>query len=476
MYMWALKNHENKQGPFRAHWPELRAKWKNVTLKQQLEVFKEIQGEYTPGSDKRLAVDRKIAEMEGKVEANRCLNAKSVVLTYNGPWGVQDNSSFTSPRSSLDRVCEGLRELPLVQELWRDFQKHVEQVCDECGADVWSCSLEVSPETWRVNDEVRVHGHAFLGSLSGRIRTRRSGEFLEFKKSVPNRTGNGSNSKRMRNRVNDSGDFYIQVPKKGSLWSKGSRKPFKDFLVNPEWVSNLLQQEKITYDVAKEMYAKSVKQCQRNVSNLQQVIRVNEEKALVELMMSTQLALKKLEKPSKVLPVVQTWRQQYETLKHRYTFLVLDGKSCCGKTMFALSLEGRDATLDVTCHNTLWPDLKEWNPLQHKAILFDEASVDMVLANKRLFQAPASMIQLASSATNMYSYSKWFHRAKMIVSSNKWRSQLESMGPEDQEWINTNSVYVSVTGPLWEEAETVQPHFAVGLDPEEEFYGGFDEA
>ena len=56
---------------------------------------------------------------------------------------------------------------------------------------------------------------------------------------------------------------------------------------------------------------------------------------------------------------------------------------------------------------------------------------------------------LGQTSTNCHAYSCWLHRVRMVVCSNSWTRLLHEMSVEDQEWLNTNSFYHSVTEPLW---------------------------
>ena len=54
---------------------------------------------------------------------------------------------------------------------------------------------------------------------------------------------------------------------------------------------------------------------------------------------------------------------------------VLRGASSIGKTIFALwSFDGAREVLDDNCFSGFEPDLRDFNPLQHSVILFDETS------------------------------------------------------------------------------------------------------
>ena len=75
---------------------------------------------------------------------------------------------------------------------------------------------------------------------------------------------------------------------------------------------------------------------------------------------------------------------------------------------------------------------------------------ELVLRVKKLAQVSIDELRLGQSATNVNSYSIWFHRIKTVVVSNVWAAALACTTPEDREWLQANSVYVLVDGPLHE--------------------------
>ena len=91
-----------------------------------------------------------------------------------------------------------------------------------------------------------------------------------------------------------------------------------------------------------------------------------------------------------------------------------------GKTCFSKSLFGEGATLETNCCGVTCPDLRSFNPLIHKAILFDEGSPSLVLANKKLFQGTTEEVTMGQSSTNMFSYRVWVYNVAMIIASNRW--------------------------------------------------------
>ena len=107
----------------------------------------------------------------------------------------------------------------------------------------------------------------------------------------------------------------------------------------------------------------------------------------------------------------------------------------------------------MDCAGKQDPDLKTFKNLHHEYILFDEASTQMVLKYKTLFQASASWVLCGSSGTNIYAYMVWLHRVNLIVASNSWMDEIQQLPVTDAQWLTENSVYIAVKGPLWLSSE-----------------------
>ena len=105
--------------------------------------------------------------------------------------------------------------------------------------------------------------------------------------------------------------------------------------------------------------------------------------------------------------------------------------------------------LEVNCASGQEPDLRTFSHFRHKIILFDEATPEMVLRQKRLFQAPNCFIQLGTSTTNCHAYTVFLSGTGLVVCANTWMERLCRLSPADQEWINTNSFVAHVAELLW---------------------------
>ena len=160
-------------------------------------------------------------------------------------------------------------------------------------------------------------------------------------------------------------------------------------------------------------------------------------------------------RPSKVFPEIVKWMQLFTNNiidKTRFPFLVLNGDSQMGKTRFAARLFGESKTLILSCQNIGLPNLRTFRRHQHRCIVFDEASHNMVFNNKQVFQAGVDSVMLGQSNCNEHAYSVWLYGVPLIVSTNDW---LLGATPEQKVWILRNSVQVDVTEPMWVESATL---------------------
>lgn len=156
--------------------------------------------------------------------------------------------------------------------------------------------------------------------------------------------------------------------------------PFKDYPVSADWVTNLLQSQKMIYAEARVELAKIVKGIDRNMIRIEKWQGEATAAALEDhiSMVSAQLAAMK--RPFEEIPIVQLWASHYEVLRGRCKFLALEGPSCYGKTQFAKGLcRSHSQFLEVDCSSCVEPLLKDYRALVHEVILFDEATPKIVV-------------------------------------------------------------------------------------------------
>ena len=102
-------------------------------------------------------------------------------------------------------------------------------------------------------------------------------------------------------------------------------------------------------------------------------------------------------------------------------------------------------TLILYCQGVLKPNRKDFSRAM-RCIVYDEASHDMVVANKQVFQAGLDEVMLGQSACNEHAYSAWLYAVPMVVSTNNW---LLGATEEEVSWLQKNLIVVDVTEPMW---------------------------
>ena len=191
-----------------------------------------------------------------------------------------------------------------------------------------------------------------------------------------------------------------------------------------------------------------VKCCTNLRSNLDNLKTIDYEQRSIlqqERRMIITECLKGQVKKFKVLPLQNEFVGQFKHIKPRYKFYVADGESGIGKTQWAKYLFDGDPSkvLEINCANCPEPDLRSYT--DQAAILFDEATPEMVIAQKKLFQSPAVDVELGMSTTNCHSYSVFVSGVAMIVASNTWKEKVAAMpSARDRAWLEDNSFLVEM--------------------------------
>ena len=396
---------------------------------------------------------------EGQKKRNAVFfDGRSVLLTCQGEWGVRDKFDlamldFDSDQDEWDlgvqRLSEVLREDSRVQRIHGfiiELEKDVQSRLDVTDL-AWS--LELCTETLHVEHTVRLHMHLFLRS-SGRIKVEHASQ-LRFLGSDPHRSDLVMGASRpTRGGNGNAGLYYIQCPKKGMVLSGGTVMPFRDYLVSGEWVMNLVQGKKMTYECARQEMVKSAKNLCRLLPCLDRWHLETRRLAMRSTMTSVQESLAANRAPFKSIDVVNEWIQSHECIAMRYKFLVLVGGSGLGKTQFAKGLVPDGAALELNMAAAPEPDLREYDPKRHRLVLFDECEPKQVMRQKKLFQCPPAEVQLGASATNCHAYKVWVHQKLFVICSNVWCHEVQRMFQDDASWLAANSVVYHVTAPLWQ--------------------------
>ena len=127
----------------------------------------------------------------------------------------------------------------------------------------------------------------------------------------------------------------------------------------------------------------------------------------------------------------------------RYPILLLHGPSQCGKTLFVhWFIPG---ILEINCSGGVKvPDVRAYDRDEVPGIFFDEAKLDMIIAQKKLFQSTNRHVKLGQTTSGQYSYDVYAHKCMMVVANNTYLTDYKSLSEEDAAWLDDNCVVVFV--------------------------------
>ena len=205
----------------------------------------------------------------------------------------------------------------------------------------------------------------------------------------------------------------------------------------------------MTVATARDQLIRAAKNLSRNLDALDRVDG-ERRRALLETYTNTAMeGLLHQTRPMKKLQQVSDWLDTFSELQFRYKFLVLDGPSKKGKTVFCRSLSpSRDKFLEVDCSGSADPDLRKCEALRHEFILLDEASVHMILKYKKLFQSSACVVSMSSShqVSQLQGYGA---QVPLDCRLQSFCCGDECVGGCRSRLDSDNMVYVDVQDPLW---------------------------
>ena len=353
--------------------------------------------------------------------------------------------------ASLDGIVAELRTSSEVQKLWGDILEHGHKCMHLAeGTDVSVC-LEVCPQTFELQNVVRLHIHAFVKSNGAPLQLKHLNQFAFGDAGAHVSTSiAGCTTSRRNERSQWSGFMYCCLKdKKGTVCADATKLPFRGFLVNPTWIMNLVQSKKLEVGPARGLLV----QCgnaSRHLNELNVYETELERLAVQDAIAEATRLLSHILKPQRQYPKVQAFLNQFKTPRPRYKFLVLSGPSRVGKTAFACSLcEPTAQTLELNCSSGAEPDMRGYRFRKHDLVLFDEIRAEQVAEQRKLFQAQAALVQLGCSATNCHSYEVFVWRKKLVLASNNWHASLCLLPAADREWVKANSIVMDVMEAMW---------------------------
>ena len=263
-------------------------------------------------------------------------------------------------RHHLDKYCWAFELNEERYEHARSLSRSPETDAERSpgGSSHWSHSS--GKELEQVEEEpLRFHAHACL-RFHHNVALRPDGE-LSFEDAYAVPATAASSRKRKAgdfDLAGNAGFFYLQVAKTSCIEKDGNWHPFKNYLVNSDWAVNLWQQGKVTAATARAVIVQAKKNVPHLLNNYDRVQKEMTKTSLEETVTRTRQTLEASMRPCRTVPEVDAWERTFEKIEFRYNFLVLDGPSKMGKTLFcrSRSLGSGGCLLEVDCAGADTPD------------------------------------------------------------------------------------------------------------------------
>ena len=106
--------------------------------------------------------------------------------------------------------------------------------------------------------------------------------------------------------------------------------------------------------------------------------------------------------------------------------------------------------LELSCAGVKHCCLQYFSTEQHRCIMWDECSPQLVSDNRKVFQHGACWVDVGHSPTGSHVLNLWMNDAVSVLISNKWKEELKKLTPSDADWVSENAVVFEVVRPLWE--------------------------
>ncbi len=386
----------------------------------------------------------------------------AMTLTWNGSWLRSDETFHAHMREAVPDACtdEAAAALPCVEALCATFSDWFAQRLSFLAIPglQWSWCLERSVSS----HPARVHFHAYVNAPMGQFERDHVYHMLRlghwrWGAVQPHVNAMGQQvSFRQSLLLVCGGHVYMQLRKYGRIAGDSNFRAFQDFIVAPHLIWRLWQLRKMSTAAAREGILRTRDTRMVQLLGCMKEIQEEERSAVEDAHMTNLLArLEAQSGRSRSYPIVDAWLSQFAVLEdptrgrlpRRFKFLVLNGPSQCGKTVFAQRLFGWQHTLMVDCQGTSTPSIRAFNRSIHKAIVYDELSDAGILQNKKLFQSGVDVNELGQSVCNMHAYKRWTYGTAMIISTNTWLTG--ALRDCDREWLLCNSMVLQVEGPMW---------------------------
>ena len=233
----------------------------------------------------------------------------------------------------------------------------------------------------------------------------------------------------------------------------------QDVFVEAKFLTRLWQMRKIGTDAVCQDLIRSRS---RGAIQQEQVIRKFEEAQLrLDLQEESKRILMKLHAQYERFrrhETVREWLEHVQRLDReeidRAKPLLFVDDSQTAKTAKAVSLFPLDDILLVNCQGLgdfMLPSIRDVHMKNKKVVIWEEIKHTQVLANKRLFQSGAWVLDLGDSGCHQYAYPILPYKVKHVLCSNYFprsRAEDKKMSKQEEDYLQKN-FFVPQLPPQW---------------------------
>ena len=383
---------------------------------------------------------------------------------------VESIRTKSDQAGALTELAQCLKDHPQTMLAVGELEISCNDFLKKTRAVKYTWSLEICPEKMFNDDTIKLHRHLAvelnqgngpsLYATNGILRASHEWKLGHSLTNFCNAPTHKKN-KPVRERTKNTFPlhYYLQMNKAGVLHYKTNFKAFSAFQVNPRWITSHIQGGKLSWDSAREQYRLAGSNVRNNIENVNYLRDLQKHSFVVGQITYYNGALKAQQKPWVVCTALDDFLAELKEVRMRYKFFVMIGSSCTAKTQRLKHVFVDPAyVLEINCASGEETDLRGYDESLHEGILFDEGKAEMVLRQKKLFQAGNAYIQLASSSTNCHSYRRYVYRTALMISSNTWKEELEAIekrSPCDAAWLKDNSIVVDIGNKVQYEVNAV---------------------
>ena len=176
-------------------------------------------------------------------------HAKFGLLTHNRE-KLHFDRNMLPAATTVEAFEQSLRDCVQIRSIWVRANEYLQAMLAQIEPVQYALGLEVCGQTL-TPEQFRLHMHLVLSFPTRKcIKDKETFKLFDIVPSRAKTEGMRTTSNRSIN--TGAQHYYVQFPKLGSLFVSTNHKAFRDYNVNPNWVTRYLQAGEIEHEPARQ--------------------------------------------------------------------------------------------------------------------------------------------------------------------------------------------------------------------------------